>query len=147
MNDAFCRGNQLSMFVTVFAANYDFKSRRLEYCNGGHNPILIVEPDGKAYYLHAKSNLAVGLFEGFKYEKEELELKPGTRLVLYTDGVTEAENASKDQYGEQRLKGFAESLPVDTSSEIFVSRLMESINAFTDGNEQNDDITILSIKL
>lgn len=147
INNAFCDGNEGGMFVTFFCGTIDLKTREMQYCNGGHNPIVIVHPDGKAEYLHAKSNIAAGLFENFPYQGESMVLEKGSRLIIYTDGVTEAETASKDQYGEDRLIEFAQSRPVDESSEEFDAALMESIKAFANGNDQNDDITVMSIKL
>ena len=147
INELFCEGNDSNMFVTVFAGKYNLKTRELEYCNAGHNPILIVGPDGKPEYLKAKPNIAVGLFEGFNYELETMEIAPGSRLVLYTDGVTEAETSVLDQYGEDRLMDFASCEAPPVSSENFIGDLVESVKNFTAGAEQNDDITAMSIKL
>ena len=99
VNNCLCDGNQNEMFVTIFAGCLDLKTGQFDFCNAGHNPILIVGPDGNASYLKAKSNLAAGLFVDFPYEDEHIRLERGTRLVLYTDGVTEAERTDKSQYG------------------------------------------------
>ena len=145
INDAVSDGNETGMFVTFYAGCLDLKTGHLEFCNGGHNPILFVAPDGKAAYYKAKANLAVGLFPDFPYQGESMDLAPGTRIVLYTDGVTEAENAAKDLYGEPRLKQWAESLPAGTPVQEAVPSLLSDIKAFTLDNEQNDDITIMII--
>ena len=113
----------------------------------GHNPVVIISPDGKAEYIKAKSNLAAGVFDMFPYEKESIIVEKGSRLLIYTDGVTEAEDAAKNQYGEDRLIEFAGSMAPDTSSEEFVNRLTESIKGFTKDNDQNDDITIMSVRV
>lgn len=146
INNAFCEGNFSNMFITLFAGNCNLKTGKMKFCNAGHNPIVVVPPDGKAYLLRAKPNLAAGLFPDFPYEKEELDLLSGTRLVLYTDGVTEAEAADKSQFGEQRLLEFASSQPADMSSEEFVRKLEDAIHEFVGANPQNDDITIMSVK-
>lgn len=137
--------NEYGMFVTLFVAKINLKTLEMEFCNCGHNPIVIVEPDGKASYLKAKPNLAIGVFPGFDFESETLQLKKGTRILAYTDGVTEAETAAKDQFGEDRLLEFAGGLAPDTSSRDTVDRLLKEVRKFTAGNEQNDDITIMSI--
>ena len=147
INNAFCDGNDSGMFVTMFVGCINLDTLELRYCNAGHNPILIIGSDGTPRYLHAKPNLAAGLFEDFPYQGEELHLEQGTRLVIYTDGVTEAENFVKNLYGEDRLENFARSEALAESSQDFLDHLHDSILAFTDGNPQNDDITMMSIKL
>lgn len=67
--------------------------------------------------------------------------------MIYTDGVTEAEAVDKEQYGEERLLHFCESLPTDTPSEVFTDALVKSIKNFTGENDQNDDITIMSVRV
>ena len=73
------------------------------------------------------------------------DLEPGTRLVLYTDGVTEAEQADKKQFGEDRLLEWAASLSPDASAKAAVIDLYARVKRFTDGADQNDDITLLSV--
>lgn len=147
INNAFCDGNDSGMFVTMFVGCINLDTLELRYCNAGHNPILIVNPDGSTRYLHAKPNLAAGLFEDFPYQGEELHLEKDSRLLIYTDGVTEAENFVKNLYGEARLEAFARGEDGSESSELFLNHLHDSILAFTDGSPQNDDITMMSIKL
>ena len=147
INSSFCSGNESNMFITMFVGRLDLDTRELVFCNAGHNPIIIISPDGKASYVHAKSNLAAGVFDTFPYEKESIIIEKGSRLLIYTDGVTEAEDRDKNQYGEDRLLEFAENIPVDTPSEDFVEALITSVKAFTGDNDQNDDITIMSVKV
>ena len=146
INDAFAEGNRSNMFVTLFFASLNLDTMEMEYCNAGHNPIVYIDEAGKSQFLPAKPNIACGVFEGFEYQGETAKLSKGSRLVLYTDGVTEAEASDKSQYGEERLLQFASSRPVSESSEKFVSGLLDSVREFTAGNDQNDDITIMSIK-
>lgn len=146
VNDCLCDGNTSGMFVTIFAACLDLKTGSMVYCNAGHNPIVVVDPDGKASFLRAKPNLAAGLFDGFPYESETIQLERGTRLVLYTDGVTEAERADKSQFGEDRLLEWASQLNPAAFSDAVVADLYHHVKKFTNGAEQNDDITILAIQ-
>lgn len=150
INNCVTDTNSNNMFVTLFSARIDLKTGRMEYCNAGHNPIIIVPPDGEPYFLKAKANLAVGLFSDFPYEAESIDLKPGTRVVAYTDGVNEAEKADKSMYGNDRLLAYVSSPKVRASATTereVVEGLLESVTAFTDGNPQNDDITIMSVKI
>lgn len=157
INDSVSEANNSGMFVTLFVARVNLKTRHMEYCNAGHCPILIFPPDGEPYFLKAKPNLAIGLFKDFAYEAESLDLKAGTRIVTYTDGVTEAEKKDQTQYGKDRLiqwaKHLVETFPetsphADNSHEkAIVEDLYASVNAFAAGNPQNDDITIMSVSI
>lgn len=147
INDSFAEGNDSNMFVTMFAGCIDLETFEMDYCNAGHNPIIIIHPDQHAEYLHAKANLAAGLFEGFPYSGERMQLEKGCRLVAYTDGVSEAEDTDKNLYGEDRLMDYAGKFPAKDSSVEFTEGLLGSVKQFTCGNEQNDDITVMSILL
>jgi len=147
INNSFADGNDTGMFVTLFIGNIDLKTGRMEYCNAGHNPIIVISPDGKAGFLHAKTNMAAGLFENVPYEGEALQLEKGSRLVLYTDGISEAESRSQELYGEERLLAYSNGVPQGICSREFTEGLIADVRRFTDGNEQNDDITVLTITL
>ena len=147
INSSFCSGNESNMFITMFVGRIDLDTRELVFCNAGHNPIVIISPDGKAKYIHAKSNLAAGVFDEFQYEKESMIVEKGSRLLIYTDGVTEAEDSVKNQYGEDRLIEFANNMDPQMLSEDFVENLIKSIKEFTGDNDQNDDITIMSVRV
>lgn len=147
INNGVADGNSNDMFVTLFIARIDLKTHHMDYCNAGHNYLVIVPPNGDPYFLKAKSNLAVGLFENFSYETESIDLKPGTRIVAYTDGVTEAENAAMEQYGNERLLQKIGSLDRNMDNKTVVDQIYHSVLDFADGNPQNDDITIMCITI
>jgi serine phosphatase RsbU (regulator of sigma subunit) len=155
INNSVCKANSHGMFVTLFVARVDMKTGHMEYCNAGHNPIIVIPPDGSPYFLKAKPNLAIGLLGDFHYEGERLELKSGTHLIAYTDGVTEAEaiNNSKNgssiqMYGNDRLLEWANKITQHVSSEKeVVESLYQSVKDFANGNPQNDDIAIMSMKI
>ena len=141
VNDAICDGNDSGMFVTFFAGKIDLETGDFEYCNAGHNPIVV---DGE--FLAVKPNIAVGLFEGFNYQVQTGKLKNDSSLILYTDGVTEAERRDKEQYGEGRLLDIAKRYMQEPPQET-CNALYNDIEEFVAGNEPNDDITIMTIKL
>lgn len=147
INDIFSEGNDTSMFATIFVGIIDLNTLEMRYCNGGHNPVMLIDPEGHSSFITARPNLAAGLFQGFPYVGESMQLTKGSRIVLYTDGVTEAENKSHDQYGEPRLLEMGASLEVGTSSESFVTSLLDSVRDFAAGYSQSDDITIMSVLL
>lgn len=145
VNNSLCDGNDNLMFVTLFAGRLDRKTGTLTYCNAGHNPILVIPPAGQPRLVHAKPNLAAGLVTGFPYEEEHIQLESGSRLILYTDGVTEAERVDTEQFGEERLLAWAGNLKGEVSSQAATLSLYSAVKDFTRGAQQSDDITILSI--
>lgn len=146
VNDSISRGNDTGMFVTLFFGKLNLLTGELDYCNAGHNPAIIVRPDGTPAYMTPKSNLALGVFDGFPYQMEHMVLKPGSRMVLYTDGITEAERADKEQFGEERLLEWNRNPERFNNADEACDNLLATIDAFVEGNEQNDDITIMTIK-
>ena len=144
INALLCRDNDACMFVTLFVGRLDMSSGRLEYCNAGHTPLVVVGPEGGAEFLAAKSNVAAGIMDGYAYAKQETTFAPGTMLLAYTDGVTEAERADREQYGDKRLLAFASAHAKDAPAS-FVENMERELDAFTAGAEQSDDITALAV--
>ena len=81
------------------------------------------------------------------YEDEQIDLEPGTRIVAYTDGVTEAENDRLELYGEERLIGSIGQIEAGVEEKAVVDHLYRSVKSFTAGHPQSDDITIMSLSL
>ena len=145
INNIMAHGNESQMFVTLFIARVNLDDMHMEFCNMGHNPLVLVHPDGSAQFIEAKPNIAAGLLKDFPYQSQSLQLEKGCRIIAYTDGITEAETATKEQFGESRLLEFASHLdPHSTSREVSDS-LIAAVRAFTGGNDQNDDITVMTI--
>ena len=106
--------NDAAMFVTVFYAAFDPKNGELTYANGGHNTPLVVHADGSSTVIPPTGGIALGVVPDFTYEESSMTLQPGDRVVLYTDGVTEAENDHSDQFGLERLcEVFTSGTPTD----------------------------------
>lgn len=145
INNSVSNGNDTGMFVTMFAACLDLDTGEMEYCNAGHNRIVVKNPDGSARFLDQTANLAIGVFDGFRFKRQQTTVGKGSRLILYTDGVTEAEAADKSQFGDQALLSWAQNLPADMKSKDATDDLLANVKKFTGGNEQNDDITIMVI--
>ena len=148
INHTISEGNDSMMFVTLFAGRLDLATGELEYCNAGHNPILVARRDEEAYYLKEKANVAVGVLDGYRFEKETCHIGKGDTLLLYTDGVTEAERGDRQQFGEERLLEAVNSTEYKQSSaKEQVEKIMQHLKSYTMENEQNDDITLMSVKL
>ena len=147
INNSIADSNSSDMFVTLFIGRVNLKTMRMDYCNAGHTPPVIVPREGKPFFLPVKSNLAAGLMEDILYEEENIELAPGTRIVAYTDGVTEAENDRLELYGEKRLIDQIGQVEADVDEKTVVEQLYQSVKAFTAGHPQSDDITIMSLSV
>ncbi len=149
VNRLFYESTDDASYATLFFADYDDTSRKLRYANCGHLPPLLLRGSSQDQALeapkveHLRSTCTVmGLFETWDCEITEVELAPGDTLVLYTDGVTEAENAQREEFGEHRLLGTLRShshLPVIPLLQAVVS----AVQQFSSGSEQQDDITLV----
>jgi serine phosphatase RsbU (regulator of sigma subunit) len=128
-------------FVTAFLGVLDGRDGRLVYCNAGHNAPLLVGADGGVTPLEA-GGLILGILEHSPYETGEAVLEPGGRLVLYTDGVTEAANEADEQWGEERLIELLRSVPRDPCA-VVVSRVVEEVRRFEAARGASDDVTLI----
>ena len=133
------------MFVTVFCAIYNTKTGLVTYCNAGHNPPHLLRSDGSVEVLPKSNNVLVGIFDDMEYEENTLQLASGDTLVMFTDGVTEAWNPQKMEFGTERLNAILGGL-VDKGSRQIVDTIKTAITDFEEGAEQSDDITMLVIK-
>lgn len=142
VNRLLCKGNDAGLFVTSWMGIIDLKDGKLTYVNAGHNPPLLKRGDGDFEYLRSRPGFVLAGMEGMKYLQNEIELCPGDRLFLYTDGVTEATNTDKQLYGEHRLSDYMNSHITDTATDI-LHGLKADIDGFAGEAEQFDDITML----
>ena len=143
MNESMSDGNESNMFVTLFVGVLDLGSGLLKYCNAGHNAPLLLK-EGKAQELAVKPNLPLGIMASMDFEEQEARLAKGDRLFLYTDGITEAENASHELFGENRLIGtLAKAEGLNATQQI--NKVGYTIGDFVAGAPQSDDQTMLDI--
>lgn len=143
LNAILCRDNDASMFATLFYGVLDLRTGVLEYGNCGHNAPYLLSADGRQCL--AATGIPVGLMEDRPAVTAHAVLKPGDRLVLFTDGVTEAMNGRQEAFGDQRLETL---LDADGSpSEALLARIFDAVDTFADGAEQADDITCLALRL
>jgi len=157
LNNAIAEGNDENMFVTMFIGCCNLKTGRFTCCNCGHNapatngqyvsadPITVGPGEVVHLMEKAPTNLPIGVFEGFEYQEVSMQLEPGAKILLYTDGITEAENPKAELYGDDRLLATLSSLPIQTSAEQTVKTLIDDVHHHADGAEQSDDITVLCI--
>lgn len=146
VNAELARENEQCMFVTLFLAVLERKTRLLYYANGGHNPPYLITKDGAVDPLPLETAMVVGVFEDAPYQVQSIQLQPGDGLVLYTDGITEAMNSTNELYGEARLERLLRESS-QMSAERLTRTLIDDVGAFAKGAGQSDDITVLSIRL
>lgn len=120
------------------------EKNRIIYTNAGHNQPFLCERDSGIKYLE-KGGIPVGIFPNASYETEEIKLKPGDAIVLYTDGVTEAQDQNEAEFGQMRLESSVkQSINLDSTG--IAQNLISSLERFKAGQKQNDDLTLLIIK-
>jgi phosphoserine phosphatase RsbU/P len=137
--------NAGQLFATALYAAYDPRSGELEYCNCGHLPGLIRRPGGVVETLPV-GGLPVGLFEPMKMAVHRAQLRPGDLFLLYTDGVTEAEDPDTLQFGEDRLEGLLARKGHGASASQWTARIEAAVREFARGRSQFDDITCLALR-
>ena len=140
MNDTMSESNESSMFVTFFCGVLNLATGHLRYSNAGHNPPLILTDD--INLLSVQSNIPLGVMVGYNYSEQDIQLKYDDSLLLYTDGLTEAENMQAQQFGLDRVEAV---LRTRRSSQEHLEALQSAVTEFVGGASQSDDLTMLFI--
>ncbi len=157
LNKELAVNNDTMMFVTAFVGIIDLGENTLKYINAGHNPPLFYK-DGEISFIDSEPDFVLGPMEGTQYIERIIEIKEDFKLLLYSDGVTEAISKERQLYGENRLVNCLENMKnsaisecetgsKDLSSEDIVNGLLSSLYEFAKGAEQADDITVLALAL
>lgn len=142
INLSFCTDNASCMFVTFFFGRLDLKTGQLEYCNAGHNSPVMVS-NGKAHFLPPAENMPLGILEDAEFDTSHTEMCDRDLLLLYTDGVTEAANASGVFLGNAETLKTAS---LYNNPETLINALLQRICDHIGGAEQSDDITMVGMK-
>jgi sigma-B regulation protein RsbU (phosphoserine phosphatase) len=140
LNALLHRNMQGDRFITFFYAQLDGPARRLSYANAGHNPPIVLHRDGSHQRLKEGGGV-LGVFSEQTFASGIIQLEPGDRLILFTDGVTEASNAGEDEFGEQRLLELLEGNRTSTPAEI-KNKILDALADFSRSN-LDDDATLL----
>ncbi len=146
-NEQLCKENGVEMFVTAFVGMLELSTGNLSYVNAGHNPPLIYRSNEKRFhYMQVERNFILGGMEGIDYISQQTTLAPGDKLLLYTDGLTEALNESTVMYGEKRLLDFLNNNDTDCITPMkLINDVRKSLREYVGTAEQSDDLTMLSI--
>ena len=148
MNKAFVEQNTQNMFLTLFIGILDCQTGKLDYCNAGHNaPVLVESQKSKVERLNVVPNLPLGVEGEWEFTAQQVQMAYNDLLFLYTDGLTEAERSSHEQFGEERMmKGLAMSDYRLMSPRKLVEKMQAEVEAFVDGADQSDDLTMMAIR-
>ena len=142
INNAMAGNNESNMFVTLFLGVLDLPTGRLRYSNAGHNaPMLIGQTIG---LLPCAANVPLGVQTDWKFSQQETTIDLNTCIFLYTDGLTEAENAANEQFMEERMIEVAKGMSHEPQQ--MIEQMFNAVHQFVGNAEQSDDLTMLAIQ-
>lgn len=145
INHALSAENDQGMFVTMFIGKVNLKTGELTYCNCGHNPPVVCEPGKEARFLPMQYvNLALGTWDGFEFQGERIPDIREWKILLYTDGLNEAENPRYELFGNDRLIQLMNGVS-QLDAEGIIQMLQEEVERHRSGASPNDDLTLLSL--
>ncbi len=144
-NALLCLENSAEMFVTVFYGILNAQTGAFEYSNGGHNAPYLLLREGHVCALERTGGMVLGALEDVVYRANSLTLRPGDGLFLFSDGVTEAMDASGDLFSERRLETVLRQVAQQPPREI-VTRVVDAVEHHSGGSPQADDITGLALR-
>lgn len=145
INNLIHRNTGLDKFITFFYGILDIEHWTFTFCNAGHNPPYRFDAENQIDELMT-GGLILGMLPDMPYEMETISLCPGDRLVLYTDGITEAMDVNEEEFGEDRLQEAVRLRPEATAQEL-MDQIGQEVKAFTGTAPQSDDITMLLLRI
>jgi serine phosphatase RsbU (regulator of sigma subunit)/anti-sigma regulatory factor (Ser/Thr protein kinase) len=140
-NDLLAATNEAQLFVSLLLAIVDTAGRQLHYCSAGHCAPVLVLPGERPVFLEEPRNPIAGIIPDLAFRVASVDFPSGSRLLLYTDGITEAEAADERQFGDERMIRVLEQ--ATGGVEAVAQGLLGAIDAFAGGHPQSDDITLL----
>ena len=143
-NDVLCSRNEAEMFVTLWVGILDLKTGALRFVSAGHNPPVVVN-NGKAEFLKIKNGFVLAGMEGARYKEHTVTLNKGDLVFLYTDGVTEANAPDQELFGDDRLLSCFETTNTLSAGDV-LKRIKAALDAFVQGNDPFDDVTMLCFR-
>ena len=144
-NDAICSNNQAGMFVTVWIGILEISTGKLTAANAGHEYPVLKRTDGNYELYRDKHGFVIGGMAGMKFKQYELQLNPGDRLFLYTDGVPEATDANNELFGNDRMVDALNTVKNEAPKEV-IAGVRRAVDAFVKEAEQFDDMTMLCLE-
>lgn len=145
INARLAEGNEACMFVTVACGLLDVRSGRLRYANAGHDAPMLKWAEGHVRPLTLGSGPAIGIEAVVDYPLEEISLAPGDTLVLFTDGVTDAEAHDGSMFGSERLQALLRRAPADDPAAL-VKLVVDTVAAHAPDFHATDDLTVMAVR-
>ena len=140
------RDNPESQFITAFAAVLDTDTGLLRYWTAGHDTPFLRDRKDARQIDRALSGPPLCVLDQFDYREQQLRLERGQSLTLFTDGITEAENANGEQFGKERLARCIASLPLEASAADMLEALRSAVSAFVGEAQASDDLTLVVVR-
>ena len=144
-NNTICANNRERMFVTVWLGILEISTGKLTAANAGHEYPILKKPGGQYELIKDKHGFVMGGMEDMEYTDYELQLEPGTKLFIYTDGLPEAEDKDNRMFGMERVLSALNALP-DAPPNQVLTHMYQAVNSFVNGTEQFDDLTMLCLE-
>ena len=145
LNSALSEDNEQGMFVTMFIGRIDLTEGSMDYCNAGHNPPFMSNDSGGGF-IDMLPNAPIGLWPDLEFDGERMDNIRGRLIVVYTDGLNEAENQSQEQFGDDRLLALLQTMG-DAKAQAVVETLRATVEEHRQGAEPNDDMTIMCLRV
>ena len=144
INDTVSEDNEQLMFITMFIGMINLETGALSFCNCGHNPPVLL--GGKPGFMECEPNVPLGIAPGFTFKGQTIKDFRGTPILLYTDGLNEAENSAHEELGNDRLIQSLSENPYE-NAQATIDILLDTVAAHVGDAEQSDDLTLLCINL
>ncbi len=142
INDIICKSTVKNNYITTFYCLIDKHTNIMRYCNAGHFPPLIYRKKSDEFIELNTKGTALGWFKSMKLEEKEIQLKPGDRLLLYTDGITECMDTKRVEFGNERFKDYIKS-NIDLAPEKFTQDLLYLLRKLTGSEAFDDDLCLI----
>ena len=145
VNRHITRLQKSTQFVTVLYGILNVKTNEFSYARAGHEPPLVLQPDGKVERLPYRPGMALGLWDSILLDEHAITLPPGSTLLLFTDGMTDCRDPNGEAFGIDRIKSVLESLS-NSSAQQVCDHLLSTLVKYQNGSKQDDDVTLVAIR-
>lgn len=146
LNDSIAGESTGGLFVTLTYAIFDMHSKKVRLANAGHLPVVLVTPEGESALVTADDGMPIGVFAGAEFTMKEIPMRPGECFAFYSDGVSEARNRRKDEYGVEALQKTMVEHRAESAPAILEKAVVD-LTRFMAKAEQHDDITLIVVKV
>lgn len=145
VNDEMSRRDQ-GPYATLFFAEFDARERTFRYVNAGHNPPLLILPNGEGILELSHGGPPTGLFRDASYDYGEQVLRPESTVLIYTDGVVESRNARDEEFGVERLTALCRAHSRDDPDRL-IATVLDEVRKWSSGLELLDDVTLFGLRI